>query len=188
MPKRWVERCCMTARGGRTSASGQTGAEVPLVPRSSLSASFITRAQHLSNNTLTFTLHPSLYSNPRSDYLKDCYPTNLCLASVANHCQKPPASLAALYDGSFRCHRLAILRYIPRLNIEMHEYDRCWTSALPARLPFKAVQNYTGLAQASSHALLTQVTRAFTPHCALRQMRLLNLPAMVANSTGVHGN
>lgn len=140
------------------------------------------------NITLTITLHPSLYSNPRFDYFTDCYPTKLCIASVANHSQKPPASLAAPYDGSFRCHRLAILRYIPRLNIEMHEYDRCWTSALPARLPFKAVQNYAGLAQASSHALLTQVTRAFTPHCALRQMRLLNLPAMVANSTGVHAN
>lgn len=42
MPKRWVVRswaCRMTARGRRTSASGQTGAEVPLlVPRSSLLA------------------------------------------------------------------------------------------------------------------------------------------------------
>lgn len=30
---------------------------------------------------------------------------------------------------------------IPRVNIEAREYYRCRASALPARLPFKAVQD-----------------------------------------------
>jgi hypothetical protein len=79
---------------------------------------------------------------------------------------------------------------VPPLNIEKHEYDRCRAFALPARLPFRAVQDYFVHGLGPSLIACTADTSDPRIYPTLRFALVLTTPFTSDGciSTGAHAN